>query len=287
MPRSSATHGLALPSREQLAILREEARNDGTLPDLRERIAALLAVGERFGIVHSELVRLAVARLEVERDIGNQLEVAVRPGRPRKRSPHVTISEGQLPEGVSKQQAMRFRALARVPESVFQGYLESVAREQRVPTSTGARRFAAGSGGRNAARAFVRPKLRLAAEAIAAIGRVLAPDVLVGPPLLPAKQVVAPDAPRVLDQLRGDVLVLECSDPDWWIEAAMELCDQGAATKVVMVLPLDPHSRWYAKVVERRWPCWVPARSDVGGRPLVVVDVGGRAWRVLTPAKRG
>ena len=131
--------GIVIPSQGQLTLLREQARAEGKLHDLREQLAALFAVGERFGIVQAELVRLAVARLEVERDIGGQLSVEVRQGRPRKRSPRVTFSSATLPAGISKQQAMRFRELARVPESLFQDYLRAVAADGRLPTSTGAR----------------------------------------------------------------------------------------------------------------------------------------------------
>jgi hypothetical protein len=46
----------------------------------------------------------------------------------------VTFSSAPLPAGISKQQAMRLRDLARVPEPLFQSYLESVANEGRLPT---------------------------------------------------------------------------------------------------------------------------------------------------------
>lgn len=98
-----AADQVVVPSRGQLTILREQARADGTLHYLREQLAALFSVGERFGVVYSELVRLAVAKLEVERDIGNQLAESLRRGRPQKRSPRVTFSEARLPEGVTKQ----------------------------------------------------------------------------------------------------------------------------------------------------------------------------------------
>ncbi|MFN7588919.1 MAG: hypothetical protein ACK501_05085, partial [Planctomycetota bacterium] len=109
VPGQAGERGIVIPSQGQLTLLREQARAEGKLHDLREQLAALFAVGERFGIVQAELVRLAVARLEVERDIGGQLSVEVRQGRPRKRSPRVTFSSSPLPAGISKQQAMRFR----------------------------------------------------------------------------------------------------------------------------------------------------------------------------------
>jgi len=59
-----AADQVVVPSRGQLTILREQARADGTLHDLREQLAALFSVGERFGVVYSELVRLAVAKID-------------------------------------------------------------------------------------------------------------------------------------------------------------------------------------------------------------------------------
>jgi hypothetical protein len=266
--------GIVIPSQGQLTLLREQARAEGKLHDLREQLAALFAVGERFGIVQAELVRLAVARLEVERDIGGQLSVEVRQGRPRKRSPRVTFSSSPLPAGISKQQAMRFRELARVPESLFQDYLRAVAAEGRLPTSSGARRFAARGEPAGAAKAAARPKLNLAPEVVSALARMMVPDVLVGQALVPARRVVSPSQPSVLDDLRGAVMVLDCPDPQAWFEAVADLHVQRVVKGAVLLLPLEVHSRWYSTVVERWLPCWVPPKSDIGGQPLVVVHLG-------------
>ncbi len=268
--------GIVIPSQGQLALLREQARTEGKLHDLREQLAALFAVGERFGIVQTELVRLAVAKLEVERDIGGQLKAEVHPGRPRKMSPAVTISDAsQLPAGLTRQQAMRFRELARVPEPLFQYYLRAVAAEGRLPTSSGARRFAA-RGEPAGAKAAARPKLHLAPGVVSALARMMMPDVLVGSPLVPARRVVSPSQPSVLDDLRGAVMVLDCPDPQAWFEAVADLHVQRVVTRAALVLPLEVHSHWYSTVVERWLPCWVPPRSDIGGQPLVVVEMGAR-----------
>lgn len=277
VPGQAGERGIAIPSQGQLTLLREQARADGKLHDLREQLAALFAVGERFGIVQAELVRLAVARLEVERDIGGQLTAEVRQGRPRKRSPRVTFSSAPLPAGISKQQAMRFRELARVPEPLFQDYLRAVAAGGRLPTSSGARRFAAREEPAGAAKAAARPKLHLAPEVVSSLAKMMMPDVLVGPPLVPARGVVSPSQPSVLDELRGEVMVLDCHDPQAWFEAVADLHVQRVVTRAVLLLPLEVHSRWYSTVVERWLPCSVPPRSDIAGQPLVVVEMGARA----------
>lgn len=277
VPGQAGERGIAIPSQGQLTLLREQARADGKLHDLREQLAALFAVGERFGIVQAELVRLAVARLEVERDIGGQLKAEVHPGRPRKMSPAVTISDAsQLPAGLTRQQAMRFRELARVPEPLFQDYLQAVAAEGRLPTSSGARRFAARGEPVGAEKAAARPKLHLAPGVVSSLAKMMMPDVLVGPPLVPARRVVSPSQPSVHDELRGAVMVLDCPDPQAWFEAVADLHVQRVVTRAVLLLPLEVHSRWYSMVVERWLPCWVPPRSDIAGQPLVVVEVGAR-----------
>ena len=269
--------GVVIPSQGQLTLLREQARTEGKLHDLREQLAALFAVGERFGIVQAELVRLAVAKLEVERDIGGQIKAKVHPGRPRKMSPAVTISDAsQLPAGLTRQQAMRFRELARVPEPLFQDYLQAVAAEGRIPTSTGARRFATREEPAGAAKAAARPRLHLAPEVASALARMMVPDVLVGQALVPARMIVSSEQRRALDELAGEVMVLDCPYPQAWFEAVHDLHVQRVVTRAVLVLPLEVHSRWYTTVVERWLPCWVPPRSDIGGQPLVVVEMGAR-----------
>lgn len=272
----ASDRGLVVPNQGQLTLLREQAKAEGKLHELRERLVALLAVGERFGIVRNELARLAVARIEVERDIGRWLAAEVRPGRPGKRSPRATVSSSTLPAGISKQQALRFRELARVPDPVLQGYLCWVAAEGRVPTSSGARRFAARGELAAAPKGRVSPRLHLAPEVVSSLARMMVPDVLVGPALVPAGRVVSPSQPGVLDELRGAVMVLDGPDPQLWFDAVLEHYVQRVVTEALLVLPLEVHGRWYSTAVERGWRCWVPPRSDSGGRPLVVVEVSGR-----------
>jgi hypothetical protein len=62
-----------VPSRGQLTILCEQARADGTLHDLREQLAALFSVGERFGVVYSELVS-GVAASRLDRDLAQRAQ---------------------------------------------------------------------------------------------------------------------------------------------------------------------------------------------------------------------
>lgn len=181
---------------------------------------------------------------------------------------------------------MRFRDLARVPEPLFQSYLESVANEGRLPTSSGARRFAARTEPAATPRRPVRPSLNLAPEVVSALARMMVPDVLVGPALVPARKIVSPEQRRAVDELVGAVMVLDCPDPQAWFEAVAELHVQRVVTRAVLVLPLEVHSRWYTTVVERWLPSWVPPGSDIGGRPLVVVEVGGRARGCESPVPR-
>src|SRR5436190_14341137 len=118
-------HRLDVPPDEQLQLVRVAAKSAGNLRGLRQMVAAWEAVAEKCDLAFEEMVRLAVFRLEVERDLGAELAQTVSQGRPKKRSPEVTFSSShELPDGVTKQQAAKYRALAAVPEAAFGAYVE-------------------------------------------------------------------------------------------------------------------------------------------------------------------
>jgi hypothetical protein len=133
--------GLTLPPHEDLGLLRQTARRDGTLKDLRQMVAAWEAVAARCDLAFEELVRLAVFRLEVERDLGSELAQTVRHGGDRSRSSRATLLDGALPPGITKQQAAKYRALAGIPQQAFQDYLAESRKARKVPNATAARRF--------------------------------------------------------------------------------------------------------------------------------------------------
>src|SRR5688572_16370147 len=116
--------GLAVPADDHLRLILAEAKLTGRLRDLRQMVAAWEAVAEKCDLVFEEMVRLAVFRLDVERDLGAELAQTVRHGGDRSRSARATLLDGGLPDGITKQQAAKYRALAAIPDQAFRAYVE-------------------------------------------------------------------------------------------------------------------------------------------------------------------
>lgn len=78
---------LVVPDAAHLLQLRERAREAEELPGLRKLVAAWQAAAEKCDLAFEELTRLAVYRLEVERDLGAHLAQTVHRGGHRAKSP--------------------------------------------------------------------------------------------------------------------------------------------------------------------------------------------------------
>jgi hypothetical protein len=155
-------------------------------------VSAMQAAAAKCDLAYEEMVRLAVYRLEVERDLGAHLAQTVVRGRPTKRCPGGTFSGSGLPEGISKKQSVAYQRLAAIPVAVFQRYLEAVREARRFPTTRGAQAFASERKPR-----VVRPakKVRVSrttvdAELVESIRRLGGIDVIVGESSIPARRCI-------------------------------------------------------------------------------------------------
>src|SRR5688572_17289359 len=83
LPRDAAP--LIVPPDEHLRLVRLDAKSAGNLKGLRQMVAAWEAVAEKCDLAFEEMARLAVFRLEVERDLGAELAQTVRHGGDRSR----------------------------------------------------------------------------------------------------------------------------------------------------------------------------------------------------------
>lgn len=278
---------IAVPAAEELAVMRQTAQRDGSLKDLRQVVAAWEAVAAKCQLVFEELVRLAVFRLEVERDLGTQLAQTVRRGGDRSKSPRVTLLAGALPQGITKQQAAKYRALAAIPEAEFQAYLRLSRDERRVPTSSGARRCVA-QGSSRSPRAHSRSVAgtlppELPVTAVEAIGRIMTPDVCVGELALPAKRRIAPETPNALAHLAGDVVVGVCPDPDAWLPALQRLRQKAKLVQALVVLPATVWADWFTLLGDDAWSvCFLTGARSPDGVGILVAHHGARssAFRV-------
>jgi hypothetical protein len=277
---------IAVPPNGDLALLREEARKAGTLSDLRNLIAAWQVVAERCDLVFDEMMRLAVFRLEVERDLGAQLAQTVKRGRPKRMAPGGTF-ETSLPEGISRQQSSAYQKLAAIPLESFERYLETVRGARKLPTSKGARSFA------YQPTAEVR---RLSSRKVKAQGRVvLSPDLLdacvrllgeidvvIGSVPVKAGSSVRPsDLSR---SAKGSVLVVGVPNPADVLQRLAQLRERSLIDDAIVALPRDIDAGWMPALRFGPWSLCVPAKL---GSPIIAHIGGHRHGFALVFAELG
>ena len=188
--------GLVVPTNEEFSVMRAEAKAAGKLKDLRKLAAAWQAVAEKCDLAFEELFRLAVFRLEVERDLGMQLAQTIRRGGDRTNYPRGSL----LPDGVTWKQSAGYQNLAAIPEDVFRAYVERSRGAERTPSSRGARAFA----GARSAKTHRAPRPKKAP----------ASDVVLSPKLIEACVRCLGD----IDVMVGKAIVALPRDIDaaWW-----------------------------------------------------------------------
>ena len=240
--------------------------NDGeSLKSLHDVVAALQKTAEQFKVAADEIGRIAVSRLLIERKLGAHLAQTVRRGgRGSKSTPLISIRGGAsagLPPGISPQLAAKYRKLANIPDDVFTAYLECSKRDGRVPSADGARKFAAREAG---AAPKVRVRASKASEATVAqpvltpqlldlVQRVLGDiDVCVGEAKVKCRLRV-PASTVTSKQLRGNIFVAECPEPDEWLPKLAKLRREAAVDQVIVVLPAETWAPWFAALAGDDW----------------------------------
>lgn len=283
MPRVPARPELALvPSSEHLLKLRDEARQNGTLTDLRRMVAAWQAVAEQCNVAFEEMTRLATYRLEVERDLGAHLAQQVQHGGDRSRYARRTL----LLDDITRNQCSAYKRLAAIPEDVFRAYLADVLSRSVVPSSQGARKFA-GSSGRKAPKAKTKQQKRrrsvaaegaIPAAVLECIATIMTPNMIVGYANLPSKKRVAADSKAAIGQLRGDVLVAQCPDPARWLSAIEQARRETRVSRAIVVLPAAALPEWIAALEHGDWLlCCLRGVRDNEGNGIMLAHIGERS----------
>lgn len=113
--------GLAVPAPAEFESLVASQGTPEGLRDLRQAVAAWQAVAEKCDRAFEEVPKLSTYRLQVERALGARLARDVNHG--GSRSPMVTLVGG-LPEGITNQQAARYRQLAALSELPVSTHLQ-------------------------------------------------------------------------------------------------------------------------------------------------------------------
>jgi hypothetical protein len=283
----ASERSLAVPTDEQFQVVLAKANDAESLHDLRQAFVTLEAVAAKCKLVFSEMVRLATQRLEVERKLGAVLSQTVQRGRPKKRSPEATFSKGpELPGEVSKQNAAKYRKLAAIPDRVFEDYLRCTKSRARLPTSAGARRFAA-SPKPKTVRKRSTPRSTgtdVPKRVIEAVLRVMdPPDVCVGTAKVGAKRSIG-SADEFLPGLAGNVFVSECSEPTILLRALLSNRNKGRIEQAVIWLPAEVGAAWFANLQGREWSvCFLldADGADYVGRVVAHVGAHAEAFRVV------
>ena len=216
-PASPGRMGLVVPAPAEFGALLAAQGTADELHGLRQAVAAWQAVAEKCDHAFEEVLKLSTYRLQVERALGARLAQDVKHGGLRSRSPEVTLVGG-LPDGVTKQQAAKYRQLAAVPDDAFAAYLQVSRERKKLPTSAGARRFGAPTRESKVRRSERgrRPSLLREVDpaVVDLVDRLMTPDVVVGPPVLKGAVHLAVADSHALAKARGDVFVSACPDPE-------------------------------------------------------------------------
>ena len=267
---------LVIPTNEQFLQLRAEAKQAGKLPNLRQMVAAWQDVADRCHLAFEELTRIAVFKLEVERELGAHLAQTVHRGGSRSKYSRSTL----LPDDLTRNQSSAYQALAAIPEATFRAYLQGAHRDEEVPSSRGARAFAAAtrSRGQQSVRRTTAAGHSVISEAVLdAMTRIMTPDVVVGCKRLKAKWHFHPDASNVLDMLTGDVFVAQCPQPQLWLPAIERLRKTARVYQAVVVLPAEVWTDWFAAMEVGDWLCcFLKGARGSDGNGVMLAHVGAK-----------
>lgn len=218
------------------------------LERLRRQVRTAESIAKEGQLVQADLVRLGCLRLQIERRLGAVLAQTVKRGGRGSKSPTATSKRGGcsvgLPDGVTKQQAHRWRQLARCPDEDFAAGLAEAAAGGRVPAVTS---FLAAVR-KPARRTTVRPgaSVELAQQLAATFGGWTCG---VGVPQSSTELVDRPDpAP-----LRGQVWIGGSRDPGGWLRVLQAAHRATRIREAVVHAAVAPDQPWFRELVGGPW----------------------------------
>jgi hypothetical protein len=247
------------------------------LADFDRMMAVLEEASARFGFLIEEAIRIASFQLSGKRKLGLALLQSSIHGGDRARSQTANLLGGGAQAAIDKDRRRRYKALARIPEDAFTGYLRAKSEKKEIPKEAGALRWVSAAG---QARKSSRPKTRLGesatpvsasllAECVRCLGSV---DVLVGKAKCPAS-LQLDGLKDLVKKARGRVLIVDTETPVEAIRCVAGLVRAGRIEEALVVLPRDIDHAWLAAASEDRWSCCIP--RDVASP--IVGHIGGRA----------
>ncbi len=287
VPEDGVRRQLALvPDEERFQDMLTTACGSPALVDLRKLVVAWRAVADQCEVATEEVLRLAIYRLEVERALGSELAQSVRRGGRGSKSQAATSIRGGasrgLPDGVTKHQSRRYRALAAIPGDAFAGYVTKAREDGRPPTSAGAHRFARAKCSPQAAQqaessptstvSFVLPE-----RVLDALTSFMVSDVVVGDLQLQGDARCLSVAEARPGDLEGDVLFADCPDPATWLPELKQLREAGRVRQVVVALAAEVWAEWFKLLEVDAWGCcFVTGVRTVSGEGVALAYHGER-----------
>ena len=264
--------------------------NGSAMPPVRRpredhlrRLRAALIVREeemkRGYVPFSERSETVLRRLVVERDLGRLLAETVARGGVGSRSPGVTSNRGgssrTLPEGISKQAALRFRQLAAIADDVFADYLEQCTQADQLPSAAGLRRHA-GLLPRQVPRERTVPGAHAPpAQLVELACRTMDPiHVLIGEVEVACAKALTGDAWRSGDLLGSVFACSRLSDDQWRML-------RRAGSRVNEVLVLSEEAMSGTNLVAALRAGWLAAAfPDFGGWTMAYCGAARRAFQL-------
>ncbi len=253
---------VVVPSAQHLAAVLAKADDLSKLTDLHTLASVHEDLAKKCNLAFEESLRLAVFRLEVERKLGAELAQLVHRGGHGSKSTRLTSNRGgtssPLPEGITKQMAAKYRALAAIPETTFRAYVEHVREQRRLPTANGARAYSRGAApktmGKRARAKSASATAVLPASVVDALRAFLGHvDVRVGRLDVRTTREFAAGEFASRD-LRGRVLFAECHDPTRWLSELDALRTRTRIEEAVVVLSTRELSTWVQQL-GAGWQC--------------------------------
>ena len=271
---------LVVPSSAELELA---LQNSSTLEDLisfERMVSVLKKAGEQFRVVREEAIRIATCDINTQRKIGTLLLQVDRRGGDGAKS-HADSLLKRLLDELGKNKVKRYRAIARIDEAHFTGYLKLVAEQHEVPTEAGAfrhaRRLAAAAKSprlRKAKKSKIEPATReISPSILDAVQRALGPiDVCIGDAKVKCEVRLKANTAKDTE-MRGRVLVSHCVEPGQCLTKLADMKRKGAIDEAIVALPRDIDAQWWSALSAGAWSLCVPTER---GSPIVA-HIGGHA----------
>jgi hypothetical protein len=232
----------------------ERSTTSEQLADFDRMMAVLEEASARFGVLIEEAIRIAAFQLSGKRKLGLALLQSSIHGGDRARSQTANLLGSSATAAIDKDRRRRYKALARIPEDAFTGYLRAKSEKKEIPKEAGALRWVSATG---PAPRPARPKTHrgggaaplpanLLAECVRHLGNV---DVLVGKAKCPASLQLA-GLKDLVKKARGRVLIVDTDSPVDAVRCVAGLVRSGRIEEALVVLPRDINHAWLAAMSE-------------------------------------